>query len=582
MIDTRLSSHAEGAAFDVVVIGAGGAGLSAALFASLAGARVLLVERTGYVGGTTAFSAGTTWVPLSAPGLAVAPGDTADTVLGFLDHAVGERSPRALREAFVAHGAQAVAELERHTAMRYQVRRFHPDYLSELEGSATAGRAIEPVPFDGRLLGDDLRLVRPPIPEFTVLGGMMVDRDDIGHLLGFTRSLTSLRYVLRILARHAGDRLRHGRGTRLVMGNALVARMLYSLRERGVPLVTHTDLRALRRDASGAITGVLLAQDGDGGTTERAFSVHGGVVLASGGFNRHPARRAELLPGIDAHWCPGAPGHTGSAQDLALAAGARLGQGHRTHAFWAPVSTRMRADGSTAVFPHFAMDRGKPGMLAVDAHGQRFVNESTSYHLFGRAMQDAARPAVPAWLVCDAAALRRYGLGMVRPGGRGLAPYLADGYLQQGDTLAALAGRIGVPAAALEATVQSFNAMARAGDDAGFARGTTVYQRANGDAGWPGPNPCLGELTQAPFYAVRLVPGDIGATTGLVTDANARVLGDGDQAIAGLYACGNDMNSIMADTYPAPGITLGPGLVFARQAARDACRRAGVLPKETV
>lgn len=578
MMPTDLGAHADGARFDVVVIGAGGAGMAAALFAALEGARVLLVERTSHVGGTTALSAGTTWVPLSAPGLAQAPGDSAGQVLGFLDRAVGDRAPRALREAFVAHGAEAVARLERDTHVRFQVRAFHPDYLSELEGSVTSGRAIEPVPFDGRLLGEDLRLVRPPIPEFTVLGGMMVDRDDIAHLLALGRSFRSLRHALRIIGRHALDRLLHGRGTRLVMGNALVARLLHSLRARGVALVTHTELRALRRDGDGRIRGVVLEQQRPGAASvERRFEVTGGVVLASGGFNRHPTRRAELLPGADARWCPGAPGHTGAAQDLALAAGARLGTGNLSHAFWAPVSVRQRADGSTAVFPHFVMDRGKPGMITVDRHGDRFLNESTSYHLFGLAMREAeaARPAVPAWLVCDAPALRRYGLGMIRPGGKGLAPFLADGYLRQGATLAELARALDLPAGRLEATVQAFNAAAARGEDPAFARGSTLYQRANGDATLGLPNPNLGPLQTGPFYAIRLYPGDIGAATGLVTDASARVLDAGDRPIDGLYACGNDMNSMMGGTYPGPGITLGPGLVFGYLAARDAARRAG-------
>jgi succinate dehydrogenase/fumarate reductase flavoprotein subunit len=578
MMPTDLGAHADGASFDVVVIGAGGAGMAAALFAALEGARVLLVERTAHVGGTTALSAGTTWVPLSAPGLAQAPGDSAGQVLGFLDRAVGDRAPRALREAFVAHGAEAVARLERDTHVRFQVRAFHPDYLSELEGSVTSGRAIEPVPFDGRLLGEDLRLVRPPIPEFTVLGGMMVDRDDIAHLLALGRAFRSLRHALRIIGRHALDRLLHGRGTRLVMGNALVARLLHSLRARGVALVTHTELRALRRDGDGRIRGVVLEQQRPGAApVERRFEVTGGVVLASGGFNRHPTRRAELLPGADARWCPGAPGHTGAAQDLALAAGARLGTGNLSHAFWAPVSVRQRADGSTAVFPHFVMDRGKPGMITVDRHGDRFLNESTSYHLFGLAMREAeaARPAVPAWLVCDAPALRRYGLGMIRPGGKGLAPFLADGYLRQGATLAELARALDLPAGRLEATVQAFNAAAARGEDPAFARGSTLYQRANGDATLGLPNPNLGPLQTGPFYAIRLYPGDIGAATGLVTDASARVLDAGDRPIDGLYACGNDMNSMMGGTYPGPGITLGPGLVFGYLAARDAARRAG-------
>jgi succinate dehydrogenase/fumarate reductase flavoprotein subunit len=222
------------------------------------------------------------------------------------------------------------------------------------------------------------------------------------------------------------------------------------------------------------------------------------------------------------------------------------------------------------------MDRGKPGMLTVDSQGQRYLNESTSYHLFGIAMQahHATTPSVPSWLVCDAGALKRYGIGMVRPGGQGLEPFLADGYLKQGNTLAELAQQLNVPADKLTATVERFNAFADQGVDEDFQRGTTDYQRANGDATWHGPNPCLGALREGPFYAVALYPGDIGAATGLVTDDDARVLNAQGKAIDGLYAAGNDMHSIMGGIYPAPGITIGPGVTFGYLAAKHAIARA--------
>jgi succinate dehydrogenase/fumarate reductase flavoprotein subunit len=399
-------------------------------------------------------------------------------------------------------------------------------------------------------------------------------------LLRLKQNLASFLYSLRIIARHGMDRLFWKRGTRLVMGNALIGRMLYSYLKLQGELVTRTEAMALHRKGT-SICGVHLRQThADGSVTERHVRVRGGVILASGGFNRHEHRRVEWLPGIDAGWSPAAPGHTGTAQDLALHAGAVMGSDSLSPAFWAPCSIRTRADGSRAVFPHFVMDRGKPGMMTVDQSGQRFVNESTSYHLFGLAMQARHRdvPAIPAWLICDAAALKRYGLGMIRPGGLGLAPFLADGYLRQGRTWSELAQAIGVPPAALENTVRRFNAMAEAGHDEDFQRGTTDYQRANGDAAWPGPNPCLGPLQEGPFYAVALYPGDIGAATGLRTDAQARVLNAQGEPIAGLYACGNDMHSIMGGTYPAPGITIGPGIVFGLLAARDASARASGAP----
>lgn len=569
----------DGDAFDVVVIGAGGAGMSAALFAAIDGAKVLLVESTEYVGGTTALSAGTSWIPTTSIGAKVEDNDSVEIARGFLERAVGARTGEALRLAFLDNGAKAVAHIEANSHVKYQCRQFHPDYLSELEGSRLRGRAIEPVPFDGRRLGAALSLVRPPIPEFTVLGGMMVDRDDIGHLLSITKKWTSFKYGVRIITRHLVDRLRHGRGTRLVMGNALIARLLLSLIDRKVTILTEARLESLQQDANtAAIKGIRLSQAG----VRRVLRVNGGVVLASGGFNRHPQRRAELMPGISADWCPGAPGHTGVAQDLALSVGACFGDGALSPSFWAPVSIRKRADGSTAVFPHFIMDRGKPGMITVNQAGERFLNESTSYHLFALAMQDANRttPAIPAYLICDAAALKRYGLGMVRPGAtpasKALTPFLVDGYLTQGESLADLAKKLDIDVDVLVATVDKFNADASQGEDTAFHRGTTDYQRANGDASLGAANPCLGPLTEAPFFALRLYPGDIGAAVGLKTDVDTRVMNESGQTIDGLYACGNDMHSVMGGTYPAPGITLGPGLAFAYVAARHAVARARV------
>ncbi len=571
-MNTDWRAIEEGESFDVVVIGAGGAGLSAALFAAIdgeaTGKKVLLVEHTAYVGGTTAWSAGSTWIPGTHHAAAVNPGDTLGAAAEYLDNAIGDRSPRALRQAFLDNGGAAVKHIEAHSDVRYRPYAKHPDYISELGGSTLNGRALEPVPFDGRLLGKLLGLIRPPIPEFTVLGGMMVDRTDINYLLGMTKSLASLKHSVRILLRHAMDRLTHTRGTRLVMGNALIGRLLYSLSKHdNATLLLSTSLDKIHRDDTG-IDAVTLLHKGE----RRTLKIRGGLILASGGFNRHADLRQEMIPGADTAWCPSAPGHTGLAHDMVREMGAHYGASTGSHAFWAPVSIRQRADCSQAVFPHFVMDRAKPGMLTVNQAGQRFVNESTSYHLFALAMQNAHEtvPSVPAYLVCDARALRDYGLGMVRPGGKGLTPFLADGYLTQGGTLAELAQKLGIDAQGLQASVAQMNAFAESGVDTDFHRGETAHQHNIGDATQGNKNPNLGALNEAPFYAVRLYPGDIGASTGLQTNDCAEVLGDNNALIKGLYAVGNDMHSVMGGVYTAPGITLGPGLVFAYLAARHA------------
>ena len=570
----RLETIDDGAPYDIVVVGAGGAGMAAALFAAIEDKRVLLIERTEFIGGTTALSAGSTWIPNTHHARAVTPGDSVDNAARFLTGVVGNHSRAAMRAAFLESGPAAVAVLEVNSEVEFRPYATHPDYEQEVEGATLRGRALEPVPFDGRRLGAGLKHVRPPIPEFTILGGMMVDRTDIGHLLNLSRSRASFTHAFRILARYGLDRLRHPRSTRLVMGNALVGRLLKSLMDKDVDIVTETAVNALRSESDG-VCGVVLESRG----AMRKISAASGVILAAGGYNRHRTRRAEMLHQPVPAFSPAAPGHTGEMQDLALALGARFGEGNLDNAFWAPVSVRGRADGTAAVFPHFVMDRSKPGTVCINQLGRRFVNEATSYHRFARAMfeSNASAPCIPAFIIADAVALRKYGLGMVRMGTRNLGPFLADGYLIQGRTIADLAGKLQVDPTALAGTIAAMNRYAEAGVDPEYGRGTTAYHRVNGDP-LHGPNPTLGPIATAPFYAMRLYPGDIGAATGLVTDEWARVLKADDQPIGRLYACGNEASSIMGGTYPGPGITIGPAIVFAYRAVQHALRSAGTAP----
>tara|TARA_E500000318_G_scaffold17705_4_gene17976 strand:- start:485 stop:2239 length:1755 start_codon:yes stop_codon:yes gene_type:complete len=561
--------------WDVIVLGGGAAGMAAAVFAALDGARTLLVERSEFVGGTSALSAGTVWIPNTKHAQEVGSEDSPERATAFLDAAVGNRAPKAMRETFLRAGPEAVRRLEENTAVQFRARPFHPDYLFELEGSAAGGRALEALPFDGGTLGKALGLLRPPIPEFTILDGMMVDRDDIGHLLKMTRSLKSLAHGARLIAGYAVDRLRHGRGARLVMGNALTGRLLKTLRDLGVTLMTETEILDISVGPEG--TSALVRTKGG----DLRLRARGGVILASGGFARHPERRREMLPEPQPEFSPAAPGNTGALHDIALRLGARYGEGAEQPVFWAPVSRRQRKDGSMAVFPHFVLDRSKPGIFSVGRDGRRFVNESRSYHEFVAAMYAAIcdGSTIPAFEITDADGLRKYGLGMVRPGGRGLGPFLADGYLVKADTLADLAGELGIDAAGLADTVARMNGFAETGIDLDFGRGTTVYERANGDPAH-GPNPTLGPVRTPPYYAIRLWPGDIGAATGLLTDTEARLVDADSQPIPGLYACGNDMHSVMGGVYPAPGINLGPAIAFAYIAGRHAAARSRGLKRE--
>jgi succinate dehydrogenase/fumarate reductase flavoprotein subunit len=300
-----------------------------------------------------------------------------------------------------------------------------------------------------------------------------------------------------------------------------------------------------------------------------------GVVLATGGFSRHPELRRQLLPKPLCEHSPLVESVTGDGVMLGQQAGGRLGTGHANNSFWAPVSTRTRADGSTAVFPHFVLDRGKPGLIAVDREGRRFVNEATTYQRFAEAMYaaDAHTPTIPCHFICDDRCMARYGLGMVRPRRLNLRGAIADGYVVRADTLAGLARALAIEPAALEATVRRYNGFAAGGVDPDFGKGGDAYQRNLGDPAH-GPNPCIGPIETAPFYAILVYPGDIGASCGLVTDESARVLRADGTAIEGLYACGNDMDSLMAGIYPGPGVTLGPAMTFGYLAACHAAARS--------
>ena len=241
---------------------------------------------------------------------------------------------------------------------------------------------------------------------------------------------------------------------------------------------------------------------------------------------------------------------------------------HAQPAFWSPVSATPWVAGGCGAFPHLSLDRAKPGLIAVNAAGRRFVDEALSYHEFvmGMHRSHVDVPTIPAWLVCDRAFISKYGLGRVPPGRRSLRRFAANGYLVEAATLDELARRIAVDPAGLRHTVAQHNRFAETGEDEEFGKGSTDFDRHNGDPGHH-PNPCLGPIVTAPYYAMAVYPSTLGSSIGLRTDADGRVLNESGQPIPGLFACGNDMASIMRGHYPGPGITLGPALVFAWRAA---------------
>lgn len=551
-------------AVDLLVIGSGAAGMTAALVAAEEGLSVLLCEKASQVGGTTATSGGTLWIPGNSQATRAGVPDPVERARAYLEDEIGNHIRRDLLDAFLESGPRAVDYLESRTEVCFDPARGHPDYHWDAPGSAIDGRALVARPFDGRLLGEDFALLRAPRTSLMLFGGMMVGRREIPALMRPLASRTNFRHVASILLRHARDRLSHPRGTRLILGNALAARLFFSLRQRRVPILLEAPLESLLRDAGGPVEGAVIRR---GGQAWRV-AARRGVVLATGGFPGSRLLRAELMPGLDGLRSYAFEDSRGDGLTTARAIGAAVDRDHAGAAFWTPVSVLRRADGEDWLWAHHSLDRGRPGIIAVNAAGRRFVNEADSYHDFveGMLRSHAEVPSIPAWLICDRATLRRYGLGMIKPVWQRLGPWLKSGYLFTGATLGELAGRIGVDGRGLVQTVGRHNDMAARGVDDDFGRGARAYNRHLGDAAHPGPNGNLGPIGKGPYFAVALHPGIIGTSIGLRTDADARVLDEGGEPIAGLYACGNDMASVMRGRYPGPGITLGPGVTFAWRA----------------
>ncbi|MDR5785399.1 FAD-dependent oxidoreductase [Caballeronia sp. LP003] len=550
--------------YDLIVIGAGAAGLAAASAGATLGARVLLVESTSRVGGTTAISGGMVWIPANHKMRQAGIDDSAAASRRYVEQTVPGVAHDPRMRAFLDLGDTAIRYLEAHTSLKLQPVKRYPDYYPDLPGATVGGRVLEPVTFDARELGSDFALLRDPLPEFMLFGGMMISREDIPKLRRMNKSPAAAWAVWKLVRRYAMQRLSAHRGTTLVLGNALAARLFKSTRDAGVEIALDTHVESLIVD-EGRVTGIRI---GSGEVRARA------VVLATGGISHDSALRARFVPKAAGERSATAnAGASHSGVRIARNAGAALSRPcsnvDDALAFWVPVSSWRRADGSIGYFPHTVTDRAKPGLIAVNRHGKRFVNEAVSYHEFVRAQLRQADDAIPAWLICDKRFLWKYGLGRVRPFALCTQRYIASGYLKRARTLDALADSIGAPRGALRATMTRFNADAREGRDSEFNRGGDIYQRHLGD-GDHGPNPCVAPIEHAPYYAIAVYPADLGMAAGIVTDEHARVLRDDGSAIDGLYACGNDMHSVMNGAYPGPGITLGPALVFGVLAAHHA------------
>lgn len=553
---------------DLLVIGSGAAGLATAVTAAFLGLDVIVIEKDAQIGGTTAWSGGWMWVPRNP--LAVAAGIVEDIEAprSYLRGELGNRYQADLVDRFLEQAPRMVTFFKANTSVDFIDGNAIPDFHSFAPGGADGGRSVCAAPFDGRLLGADIGRLRPPLAELAPFGMGIAAGADLRHFLNATVKLRSLAHVGQRLARHLRDVVLHGRGMHLVAGNALIARLYKSALDRGVRVETASPAIALLTEQHR----IVGAKVGDG-EASRVIHARRGVVLACGGFPHDLARKAELFP-----HAPTGREHQSAAPEQNTGDGLRLGEragGEVRHDLtdsgaWAPVSLVPRADGAVGRFPHL-IERAKPGLIAVVRSGRRFANEANSYHdMMGDLFRAVpAGEPVEAWLICDHAFQRRYGLGAARPRPFPLRGMIANGYLKRGRTIGELARVCGIDAAGLGATVEAYNGPAREGRDPEYHRGETAYNRIQGDPDHM-PNPCVAPIERGPFYAVRIVPGSLGTFAGLRTDAFARVLGADRQPIAGLYAVGNDMSSMMGGRYPAGGITLGPAMTFGYIAAHHA------------
>ncbi|WP_342373106.1 FAD-binding protein [Propioniciclava soli] len=535
--------------YDVVVVGSGAAAFAAAVTAADAGLSVLMCESTDRWGGSSAMSGGGLWLPNNPLMQRDGAGDSREEALAYLEETIGDAGPatsRARKEAFVDNIGSFVDLTER-LGMRYARGADYPDYYPELPGGKV-GRAIEVEPFDIGQIGAWWKSSRGqdgvPAPvktdDFWLLqrawstpGGMIRGAQVVGRLVA-------------MLAR---------RQHQVGMGAALMSSFLHVAQRLGVELWLSAPVEVLLVEDD-RVVGVRTRHEGRE-VTVRATK---GVVLGGGGFDHNEAWREEHQ-GIDGSASSGSKGNLGTAIEAAQQIGAAVDL--MEDAWWGGSIPPVGDHG-----PAFLVsERSVPHSIIVDAAGDRFANESESYVDLGHHMRDHAEE-VPGryWMVTDVRHavkyMRSYALdprvttARTKAGIRRIAP-----------TLGELAGKLGIDAARLEATVERFNGFARTGIDQDFGRGNSVYDRYYGDP-LVRPNNNLGTIERGPFTAVEIVAGDLGTKGGVLTDEHARVLREDGSVIEGLYASGNCSASVMGHTYPGPGSTLGPACVFGHIAAR--------------
>lgn len=563
-----------GQEYDVVVVGSGAAGMVAALTAAHQGLSTVVVEKAPHYGGSTARSGGGVWIPnnevLKRDGVK----DTPDAARKYLHTIVGDVVPAEKIDTYLDRGPEMLSFVLKHSPLKLCWVPGYSDYYPETPGGKPTGRSVEPRPFDAKKLGPDLKGLEPPYGKVPM--NMVVMQQDYVRLNQLKRHP---RGVLRSLKVGIRATWAKATGKNLVgMGRALVAPLRIGLRDAGVPVLLNTALTDLYVE-DGKVQGIYVRDTTVGDDAEpRLIRARHGVILGSGGFEHNEQMRVKYQRApITTEWTVGAIANTGDGIVAAEKLGAALEL--MEDAWWGPTVPLVGA-------PWFALsERNSPGSIIVNMSGKRFMNESMPYveachHMYGGRYGQGPGPGenIPAWLIFDQQYRDRYIFAGLQPGQRIPSKWLESGVIVKADTLAELAQKTGLPTDALAATVERFNGFARTGVDEDFKRGQSAYDRYYGDP-TNKPNPNLGEIKHGPFYAAKMVPGDLGTKGGIRTDVRGRALRDDDSVIEGLYAAGNVSSPVMGHTYPGPGGTIGPAMTFGYLAALDIAASAAASRK---
>lgn len=510
--------------YDLVVAGSGAAGLTAALAAAEAGLRVAVFEAADRWGGTSGISAGAVWIPGNHLGRQ----PDEDAAEYCLRHAHG-RAPE-LVDSYLAAAPEMARFVERHSPIRWTSMQY-PDTFAETAGGRAHGRHLEAAPLRVGEWGPWNELVWPmPYPP-------VLTNDEVFG--GGIHGGGTLPYAL-LQQRMEADEV--------TMGLALIVGLLEGGRAAGVDFVRGARVEELSLGEFGRVEGVVVRAAAE----RHAVTAMHGVVLANGGYETDPGLTGRLL-GAPPPRPLAPPVNRGDAVRLAARAGAELAHLGES---WCWPATQVPGEvweNTGDERPQMIVaERSMPHVLWVNRAGRRFVNEAAHNCALALAEIDpnTHQPRnSPAWAIGDAQFRRRYSVAGVAPGKE------APEWLATGDSLAELAEAIGVPAAALTASVERFNEGVRAGRDEDFGRGESVYDRYTGDP--TADHPTLGTVSEPPFFALPIFRGTIATKGGVRTDGRARALRWDGTPIPGLYAAGTAAAAVFGPGAVANGMHLG-------------------------